>query len=675
MMVRKKKPVFRLTLFFISVVLASGTILAYLSINNISNLKELTEKRVEEEQKNLATAVSDHLHVLIFELAENLSDYVDGQNLDVAAGSITLDTFDLVKQVFLLDREGHFLWPWYVDGSEDRIERVSTERYQKLHKQAERAEFIESNFDEATDNYLATLRVSTNKYDSAQSLNALARLAVKSDDSQQALNFYSTLTSSFYFLCDPHGFPYVYYAIPQLIKASNTSNRQDVLHEIEFCLAGMLRGEIPLNQSTADILEQIEDWLELDPIPPERAGEIRESLYRVGTYLTFIEGNKELIREALDKEGIHEIPPVHEKFQEVNGRESEDRELILLKDEGERVAGFSVLLEQLWSRVRAYEILLNTEFEHELELVKLVNGSNPEDHSGIFITELSVYFPGQYLQVKLKNERLIEDLVRRRSWIYGIALSLLLGGMILGVLLILRDISREEHLARLRSDFISNVTHELKTPLTSIQLFAESILLKRLKSEGQKKEYLQIILKETESLKRMINNILDFSRREKGKREYTFEEVNLTLLLQAALKDLDYWLVEKGFSLVKEIEDPVLTMADPVALKQAIINLLNNAIKFSVKRKEIVVRLKKEGEMVLLQVEDKGIGIPEDQKELIFQAFYRVGQKNSEDISGTGLGLSVVKEIVEAHHGTIKVESQLNKGSTFTILFKAIQEN
>ncbi len=225
--------------------------------------------------------------------------------------------------------------------------------------------------------------------------------------------------------------------------------------------------------------------------------------------------------------------------------------------------------------------------------------------------------------------------------------------MVLGILLILRDISREEHLSRLRADFISNVTHELKTPLTSIQLFTESIVLNRIKSAAHRKEYLQIILKETESLKRMINNILDFSRKEKGKREYNFEQVNVTLLLNDAINDLDYWLVEKEFILVKEIEENVTAMADPVALKQAIINLLNNAIKFSVNRKEIEVRLKKEREMIMIQVEDKGIGIPDDQKEMIFQAFYRVGQKNAEDISGTGLGLSVVKEIVEAHHGKI----------------------
>ena len=277
--------------------------------------------------------------------------------------------------------------------------------------------------------------------------------------------------------------------------------------------------------------------------------------------------------------------------------------------------------------------------------------------------------------IKLQEESLIDEFVKRRSWIYGIALTMLLGGMVLGILLILRDISREEHLAQLRADFISNVTHELKTPLTSIQLFTESIALKRIKTAAQKKEYLQIILKETESLKRMINNILDSSREGRGKREYHFKEVNISAQVNAAIEDLEYWLSEKKFTLLKEIDEHIVAKADPVALKQAIINLLNNAIKFSVDRKEIVVSLKRAQENILIQVEDKGIGIPDDQKDLIFQAFYRVGQKNSEDISGTGLGLSVVKEIVEAHQGTVSVESRVNEGSTFTIILNASQEN
>ncbi|MCK4853650.1 MAG: hypothetical protein KAT31_05300, partial [Bacteroidales bacterium] len=304
-----------------------------------------------------------------------------------------------------------------------------------------------------------------------------------------------------------------------------------------------------------------------------------------------------------------------------------------------------------------------------------VNGMNSSIDRLTTIAEISPYFPGHQILIKLKNESLIDEFIKRRSWIYGIALTLLLGGMILGVLLILRDISREEHLAQLRSDFISNVTHELKTPLTSVQLFTESIILNRVKSEADIKEYLRIILKETESLKRMINNILDFSKKEKGKQEYNFEKINVTALVNMAMHDLDYWLVEKKFSLETQIEDNVTAAADPDALKQAIINLLSNAIKFSRNRKEIFVGLRKEAETIMIEIADKGIGIPDDQMDLIFDDFYRIGQKNAEDISGTGLGLTMVKEIVEAHHGKILVESKLNEGSKFTIILNSTQEN
>ena len=349
-------------------------------------------------------------------------------------------------------------------------------------------------------------------------------------------------------------------------------------------------------------------------------------------------------------------------------------ELILINLEADYPAGFAISLDQLWSKVSGKRLTEGTEFAYEVELIDKVNGVNSSGNRLATFAEISPYFPGHQVLIKLKNERLIDEFVKRRSWIYGIALVLLLGGMILGVLLILRDISREEHLAQLRSDFISNVTHELKTPLTSVQLFTESIILDRINSEADKKEYLRIILKETESLKRMINNILEFSKKERGETEYKFEEVNVTSVVNMAINDLDYWLVEKGFTMQSQVEDNVTAIANPDALKQAIINLLSNAMKFSRNRKEILLGLRKEKGSVMIEVKDKGIGIPEDQKDLIFEAFYRVGQKGAEDISGTGLGLTVVKEIVEAHHGKILVESKLNEGSKFTIILNSMEE-
>ena len=672
---RKKKPVFRLTLFFIAVVIASGSILAYLSINNISNLKELTEKRVLEAERNLAFAVSDQIEIIINDLAEKFPDYPGGKNPAAVTWVKNMDTKDLAEQQFVVDTEGRFLWPWFVKGYENRPEKASSKRFQNQFEQAERAEFIEQNYSKADQYYHSSLREAFNNTDSVQALNALARLSVKSEEWTKAFSYYSSIISAYGTLLNAYGFPYVYYAIPQLIRISSSSNRDQIMQEIEFCLIGMASGKIPLNQSSADMLNLVSDWIESEPATNERIAHIRETIQTIENLLSFVNRHRVVIGDYLHNEDRDNFLPVRKGFHALNGSSKNDGELILIKLHGEYASGFSVDFEILWHQIMEQPVTEGTEYDLELEIVMSGNGINGSELPLTTKWEISPYFEGYSLFVKLENANLIDELVRRRSWIYGIALTLLLGGMILGILLIMRDISREEHLARLRADFISNVTHELKTPLTSIQLFTESILLNRVKSAAHKNEYLQIILKETGNLKRMVNNILDFSRMEKGKREYHFETVNITLLLNNAINDLDYWLEEKNFTLVKEIEDDVTAMVDQGALTQAIINLLNNAIKFSRNRKEIIVRLEKDQEMVLIQVEDKGIGIPDDQKDLIFQPFYRVGQKNSEDISGTGLGLSVVKEIVDAHQGKIRVESQVNEGSTFTILFKSTQEN
>ena len=284
----------------------------------------------------------------------------------------------------------------------------------------------------------------------------------------------------------------------------------------------------------------------------------------------------------------------------------------------------------------------------------------------VFSSQLNPYFPAQLMQIKLTDENLINDLIQRRSWIYGISTVLLLVAMVLGVVLIVRDIAREKRLAQLQSDFISNVTHELKTPLTSISMFAESMLLKRVKKDSDKDEYLSIILKESERLKRMINNILEFSKLEKGKSEYHFVRANLALLLKTAIQEFDYWFEKEGFQVVTELDNKIEANIDPEKMKQVFENLLNNAIKYSPKNKKIITRLYLNANSIHIEFEDQGIGIPDKEIEQIFEKFYRINHKES--ISGTGLGLTVVKEIIEAHNGKIEVSSEVGKGSKFSII-------
>jgi len=187
----------------------------------------------------------------------------------------------------------------------------------------------------------------------------------------------------------------------------------------------------------------------------------------------------------------------------------------------------------------------------------------------------------------------------------------------------------------------------------------------RVKSDSEK-EYLSVVVNETDRLKRMINNILEFSKMEKGIPGYHFVNSNLASIIKSAMQEMNYWLEKENFEIVSELDRNITAEVDPEKMKQVIENLLSNAIKYSTDKKKIFVRLYKEAAQISLEVEDCGLGIPEDKISRIFEAFYRVEQKES--ISGTGLGLTVVKEIVEAHHGKISVASEIGKGSVFVIM-------
>jgi two-component system phosphate regulon sensor histidine kinase PhoR len=301
-------------------------------------------------------------------------------------------------------------------------------------------------------------------------------------------------------------------------------------------------------------------------------------------------------------------------------------------------------------------------------MVDLVSGNTTVQTDELAVrTELSPYFPLHRIVIKPANEELVGKFVRKRSWTYGIALALLLGGMSLGIVLILRDIKREKEMADMQSEFVSHVTHELKTPLTSINMFAETIFFDRAKTPELRKKYANIIMKESEVLKRKIDNILEYSVRKNEKSKYRMRETNLTELVGEVMEEMKYWLDINQFEVILETEPDVVANVDADAIKQAMTNLIGNAIKYSGDRKHLFVRLYCKDGKIIIEAEDTGMGIPNDQLNLIFEKFYRIRNQENESTTGTGLGLCVTRDIVNAHGGKIFVESEINRGSKFTI--------
>jgi signal transduction histidine kinase len=245
------------------------------------------------------------------------------------------------------------------------------------------------------------------------------------------------------------------------------------------------------------------------------------------------------------------------------------------------------------------------------------------------------------------------------------ALSLLMGG---GMIFAYRNVSRELALAKLKSDFVSNVSHELRTPLSLIRLYAETLELGRISTPGKHQEYYEIIRKESERLSSLINNILDFSRIEAGKKEYSFRETDMADLVRTTLDSYRFEIEQNGFEFEQKIDNNVPPLrVDREAIARSLLNLVNNAVKYSTTEKYLGVHLYQRNGGVNLEVVDHGIGIPLKEQLKIFEKFYRVGDPLVHNTKGSGLGLSLVRHIVQAHGGMVAVESAPGRGSKFII--------
>jgi signal transduction histidine kinase len=253
--------------------------------------------------------------------------------------------------------------------------------------------------------------------------------------------------------------------------------------------------------------------------------------------------------------------------------------------------------------------------------------------------------------------------------VYGLVLAVVLGTGVLAAGLLLRDVHRETETALMRSTFVASVSHELKTPLTSIRAHAETLLMGRAGGAEATTDYLRTIVSESERLARLVDSVLEFSRIEQGKRTYYMQATRLDDVVRAAGRTLDYPMARLGFTLTitSDGTNPTLN-GDPAALTQAVLNLLGNAMKYSGTARHIELRVGTRADEAFVDVVDHGIGIPKNEQMRIFERFHRVRSDETAGIAGAGLGLALALYVVEAHRGRIAVVSDVGCGSTFSIL-------
>jgi len=281
------------------------------------------------------------------------------------------------------------------------------------------------------------------------------------------------------------------------------------------------------------------------------------------------------------------------------------------------------------------------------------------------------YLPNHELGIRLKSKTIYELASERTQ-----RDNYLLAGMgllvLLGFLFVVVNIRRQIRLAEMKSEFVSNVSHEIRTPLALISMCAETLLLKRLKTEEKQQEYLKSIYRESMRLADIVNHILDFSKMEKNRRVYHFEELNLNEYIPYIIRTVSSHLENSRVNcrFIPE-KDELIIMADPEAFKDVLVNLIDNAIKYNDSAEpKIDIRLLQRQGQVVVEVEDNGIGISVRHQKYIFDQFYRVTEGDlAHKAKGSGLGLNLVKRIMKEHGGTVTVRSKPGEGSTFILKF------
>ena len=659
-----------IVIFFLAIFLPS-LIVGYLSLNTFSKRREAVKKLLESNLwisgetglKSVEGALLEHEKKAL--KSESFIRLIQSKKADQA----------FFGQFFLLDANYKIIFP--KTGSENALEiqwekEMPNSQFAQFFKRAEFSEFSQKNYTRAAELYKECTLSAPSKQHRAIAFEGLGRCLLSSKKYDEANKVYNELSKNYGQFQNKAGHPYGIIAAFQLYEIAKENKEEENSHRILHDLYEKIReGTWLINISTYDFyITEIESVTGLQK---------RQSSYRQTLIFTdFLEKNT--------------IPKIKEKLSMSRAAgEVEPGRLPIALEKDFFLVSYVILpnfqLGQTFYGGFCWDLnlLKNQIIPKVLEDITKDSGLDFKivDERGQNITtgkeELESkeslalafrIFPLPWkLLVSHPEIKTLEKTASREIFFYGVLLAVIVALMLLGAVLIVRDISRESETTRLKTEFVHNISHELKTPLTLIRLYGETLQRKENLTNEEKKDCYEIITKESERLSHLINNVLDFSRIEMGRKEFDLKKGNLAVVIQDTLESYRYHLEKKGFAIHKDIAQDLPEMNfDGEAIASVLINLLSNAMKFSPKEKEVTVKLFRDDGNAVIQVADKGIGISPKEVTKIFQRFYQSENKIASETRGSGLGLTLVKHITEAHNGKIQVESEIGKGSTFSVI-------
>jgi signal transduction histidine kinase len=318
-------------------------------------------------------------------------------------------------------------------------------------------------------------------------------------------------------------------------------------------------------------------------------------------------------------------------------------------------------IRALLSRVRGFAFGLET-----LDNQILLPASQDKPHADRVFSFANAHWRLSAAATQLESEP------RNRQLLLLASLTLVIVLVLTGSYAVLKAVSREQAVARLQADFVSAVSHEFRSPLTTLRSMSEMLERGRVPTEERKQRYYSLISRETQRLHRLVEDLLDFGRMEAGKKQYDMRPTDVSILVSEVVAELSEEYAPGGFEIDVRTMSPVSVLGDPDALRRAVRNLVENAVKYSAGSRRVDVEVRNVEGRVSVSVQDYGMGISRADLNRIFRKFERGAAAKASSIQGTGLGLAMVHGILRAQGGSVRVESEENRGSTFTLVIPGI---
>lgn len=671
-------------MIFIIAILLPSLILSYMGLQSIrqeqSRQEEIFVKNLEQllaiAASRVETEVEDRLHTLMNSLP--VSGYPRSRSFFQQLRQV-IHHSPLADDVFMLDMNLNIIHPRRYHQA-PAVQHLS--HYNQVDFQQGETYEARENFQDAVDQYRQGLQTSGSVLESLALLNGIARCQMKMNQLAEARGSFREIIQR-----DRGRFlggevPFVLLAYHQLADIESTlrpgtAAMNVMLDFYEFLVDhfGHLRAE-QHSFYIAGIKQKIEGSLSA------ASGSQQGRYALIGAREKAAEAER-AFRVFFD----HYLLPVCRNF-------------ILLPEDRFRLKFFRLLIEQdhcliamrvipgetdtqvlqgivlnqdavtrlLVSAVASY----NTQDEFSLFLIPPGGAPGSEDHPSIGragLTSLADLLPHYSLGINLLDYPAFSNINNRSIRLYYSLFAAIIGVILLGIVFIIRDLSRERQFTQLRTSFIANASHEIKTPIATIRVLAGNLSEGFIVRQERQKHYFRLITREAERLSYLTENILDFSSLEAHGKVYSKEMLNLHDLLQKILARFCLMHQQGDLDIQHNIPSGLPDiLASPRGIEQVVLNLLDNAAKYSGPQKSICLSLEQDAGQAVISVSDEGLGIAQSEQIKIFDKFYRVEHNGQNNIPGSGIGLSLVKEIARMHHGRIELKSEPGKGSTFSLI-------